>query len=247
MIRKYKKTTIAIAASALLAIILFFTLGEPGSSTDDSAKCESGTFETVVSSVGEIQAIKSLDILVPEALSQREIRVYWLKIIDMAPEGTMVKKGDYVATLDPGDVENELKRVNDQLERERNTREEAKLDSSLRLSSSRADIRNARDILADRQLKVEQSTFESKAFQRQAQIELDRTQRQLDQKIRNYQKQQRRLELNIERISNDISQTEKRLNLLLELKTGLKITAPADGMLLYAKSWRGIKIKVATK
>lgn len=244
MTPKRKKIALGAAIAAVAAIAAYWALGTSGKTNAQNAKCELGTFETAVTSVGEVQAVKTLDILVPDALAQRDIRVQWLKITDMVAEGTVVKKGDYVATLDPGDVDNELKRATENLDQLRNSMEEARLDSSLRLSSSRSDIRNASDGLLDKRLKVEQSTFESKAYQRQAQIELERAERQVEQKKRNYQKQQRRLELGIERIQNDIKQAEKRRQLLLELQQGLKVKAPADGMLLYAKGWRGTKIKV---
>ncbi|MFT3740103.1 MAG: efflux RND transporter periplasmic adaptor subunit [Breznakibacter sp.] len=241
---KRKKIAIGAAIACTVIAVASWLFGSSGQASANTAKCESGTFETTVISVGEVQAVKSLDILVPDALSQREIRVQWLKITDMAAEGTMVRKGDYVATLDPADVDSELKRANENSDQLRNSWEEARLDSSLKLSTSRADIRNASDDLIDKKLKVEQSVFESKAYQRQAQIELERTERQVEQKKRNHQKQQRRLELGIERINNDIKQAEKRRQLLLDLQEGLKVKAPADGMLLYAKSWSGSKIRV---
>jgi HlyD family secretion protein len=244
MIKKHKTKIISALAIATMAVLAWVFLGRNEASLDQTSKCEQGTFETTVSAIGEIQAVKSLDILIPEALNNRETRIYNLKIIDMVAEGTMVQKGDYVASLDPSDVETELKRILDNLTNEINAREEAKLDSGLRLSSLRTDLRNAKDALVEKQIKVEQSAFESKAYQRQASIELERATRELEQKKRNYQQQIRRHELILERRNNDVVQVEKKRDILLQLKDDLKIKAPSDGMLLYGKSWRGNKIKV---
>lgn len=244
MIKKHKKPIIIAVSVLTVAIILYRIFAAQAEKEGDTAKCEQGTFETTVSAVGEVEAVRSLDISIPEAMTDGDVRIYWLKILDLAAEGTVVKKGDYVASLDPGDVENELKRITDNLEQANNARESAKLDSTLKLSASRANIRNAIDGLTDKELKVEQSVYESKAYQRQAQIELEKAQRMVDQKKRNYKQEKRRHEVTLEWRNNDVAYHERRKKTMLDLKAGLKVTAPAGGMLMYANTWRGSKIKV---
>ena len=39
----------------------------------------------------------------------RDIRFFNIKIQDLIPEGTVVKEGDYIATLDRTDLNNSLK------------------------------------------------------------------------------------------------------------------------------------------
>lgn len=240
---RQKKIGIAIVAVVLLIVIITVirSCSAPSAMT---ATCKTAPFETVVTSVGEIQAVKSVDILIPDAMFNREIRIWQLKITDMVAEGTKVKTGDYVATLDPGDVESELKRAVESLEQQQSKKEESCIDSSLQLTTLRSDIRNAHDQLLDKELKIEQAKYESKAYQRQVQIEFDKAKRDFDKQKRTYQQEKRRLELGIERINDDIHEFETRRNLLLSLKDGLRVKAPSDGMIIYGKSWRGNKIKV---
>jgi len=240
---RQKKIGIAIAAVVLLAVVVAVirSCSEPSAMT---ATCKTAPFETVVTSVGEIQAVKSVDILIPDAMFNNEIRIWQLKITDMVAEGTKVKTGDYVATLDPGDVESELKRAVESLEQQQSKKEESCIDSSLQLTTLRSDIRNAHDQLLDKELKIEQAKYESKAYQRQVQIEFDKAKRDFEKQKRTYQQEKRKLELGIERINDDIHEFETRRNLLLSLKEGLRVKAPADGMIIYGKSWRGTKIKV---
>ena len=56
-----------------------------------------------------MQAKKSTDIFGPDFTQSRGIRVMDIKITDMVPEGTEVKEGDYVATLDRTTFDNSLK------------------------------------------------------------------------------------------------------------------------------------------
>jgi multidrug efflux pump subunit AcrA (membrane-fusion protein) len=243
MIRKHRKIIIPIGIIAVLGAI-FWIWGGNKTTDPNVTVCGKGVFETTVASVGEIEAVKTVDILVPDAMSNNDIRIYQLKIIDMVAEGTKVRAGDYVATLDPGDVESELKRAVENLEQQQNKKAEARIDSSLQLTALRSDIRNANDQMLDKQLKIDQSKYESKAYQRQVQIDYDKASRNYEQKKRNYQKEHRRQEIRIERISDDIAFYEKRRDLLLSLKNGLRVKAPVEGMVVYGKSWWGGKIKV---
>src|ERR1035437_2451290 len=50
-----------------------------------------------------------IDIIGPEFTQSRNIRAMDIKITDMVPEGTEVKSGEYVATLDRTSFDNSLK------------------------------------------------------------------------------------------------------------------------------------------
>lgn len=183
-----------------------------------TATCKTAPFETVVTSVGEIQAVKSVDILIPDAMFNREIRIWQLKITDMVAEGTKVKTGDYVATLDPGDVESELKRAVESSNSNKVKKKRAV--STAVYSSPRFAPTFATLTPADKELKIEQAKYESKAYQRQVQIEFDKAKRDFDKQKRTYQQEKRRLELGIERINDDIHEFETRRNSSYRSKMG---------------------------
>ena len=241
MTKKINKKFIWIGV-AIVVVIIIGLIVIPGSKnvSSDIAICEQGTFETAVSTVGQIEATQSIDITIPDALRDRRTRIWAIKIADLVAEGTKVKKGEFVASLDPTDVDNELKEVQDNLDQYQNSYESACLDSSLKLSGYRDAILSARDQLADKEIKVEQSKYESKAYQRQAQIEYERALREVDQKKRDLTSQKIKLKVGIQRIEDDIKYNQLRFDKLKELKAGLKIVAPADGMVIYGKNrWRG--------
>ncbi|MFO7929667.1 MAG: hypothetical protein R6U35_08370, partial [Candidatus Humimicrobiaceae bacterium] len=118
----------------------------------------------------------------------------------MVREGTKVDKGDYVASLDPSEVEEHIQSTEEALDMLNNNLENARMDSSLNLTDARDAIRRSNDEVLDKEIEVEQSQYESEAVQRQAQIGLERARRQLERNKRNYRQQQRKNEISIQRI-----------------------------------------------
>ncbi len=234
---------VAISSIALLLIVgLYLILSDD--KKQDVGVCEEMLFQTYIDVDGELQAANSSDISIPEELFSDQIRVWNMKITDLVPEGTRVNKGDYVATLDPSRVEDELKRMDERLKATRDQIQEIRLDSGVNLSNMRNEIQMAKDKLIDSQLKLDQSTFESKAYQRQAQIEVDKASRFCDLKDRNYDKSKRRFITQLERQQDDMDKNQTIRDLLISLKKGIKIMAPSWGIVMYAKTWRGKKIRV---
>ncbi|WP_016778824.1 efflux RND transporter periplasmic adaptor subunit [Anaerophaga thermohalophila] len=205
-----------------------------------------GKFEQYVTSIGELEAHKSTDILIPDVLTDRTVRIRDITINDLVREGTEVEKGDYVATLDPSGVEEHIKSTRETLDMLEANLEQARMDSSLNLSEARDAIRQAKDNVLDKEIKVEQSVYESKAVQRQAQIELEKAQRNLEQKKRNYRQLKRKNEISVQRIEEQFRQEENNLKILMQLKSDLIIRAPASGIVVYVREWNGEKRKVGS-
>lgn len=211
---------------------------------EELVEVEKGRFEYYVVSMGELEAHESKDILIPDVLLDRTVRIRRIAINDLVREGTEVKKGDYVATLDPSEVEEHIKSTQETLDMLLSNLENARMDSSLNLTDARDAIRRSRDDVMDAEIKVEQSVYESKAVKRQATIELEVARRSLEQKKRNYKQQQRKNELSIRRIEDNVRQEERQMETLLQLKRDLIINAPSGGVVVYAREWDGEKKKV---
>jgi multidrug efflux pump subunit AcrA (membrane-fusion protein) len=211
---------------------------------EDLVVVEKGRFEYYVVSMGELEAHESKDIMIPDALLDRTVRIRRLAINDLVREGTEVEKGDYVATLDPSEVEEHIKIYLETVDMLFGNLENAKMDSSLNLTDARDAIRRSRDEVMDSEIKVEQSVYESKAIQRQATIQLERARRHLEQKKRNYLQQKRKNELSVRRIEDNIRQEERQMETLQQLKRDLIIKAPSSGVVVYAREDDGEKRKV---
>ncbi len=209
-------------------------------------KVTRGTFETYITEIGELKAQKSLDILIPEVAFRRELDIWQMKILDIVEEGKIVQKGDHVATLDPTDVVEQLRDVDAKLDDYYNRLETAKLDSSLTLSAARDAIQKAKDDVLDKEIKVEQSVYESKAVQRQAKLELEQAKRYYERAKRDIEQSRRKLEVTIDRYNRKIQKYEKRKSLYMQLRSELDIKSPADGMIVYGMGYDG-RIRVGSR
>ena len=90
------------------------------------------------------------------------------------------------------------------------------------------------------------SKYEPPTTIRQAEIELDKAQRVLEQRERGYTKVLAQNRTDIYNQKYWISRVTKRVNDLEELLAGFIITAPSSGMVVYKKEWNGNKRKVGS-
>lgn len=230
----------------VLTLVIYALATREKEKEPDVVRVEQGLFEIIVSGTGELEAMESTNITIPDVLEDRSVRIRSIAINDIVREGTVVAPGDYVATLDPGDVEERIRSTEDAFEMYRNNLDNAKIDSSLVLSDARDEIRQARDLVLDQEIRLEQSVYESEAVQRQAQISLETAKRSLEQRQRNYSQLVRRHEMFIERAAENLKEQEDQMTVLQQLKRDLRITAPSNGLVVYARDGNDEKIRVGS-
>ncbi len=237
-----KKYLIATALIFLFAILLLIFW--PSSLSHETVGAQIAPFTMEVAAEGEVQALEFESINIPEVLGRRDVGIWRMKISNLVSEGTQVKKGDFVASLDPSEVEERLVRIMEKIEEQNNSLESAILDSTIQLMQKREDLTNAKDNLEESLIRVEQSQYESKATQRQANIALEKAQLDINANQRNYDKEVLRQKIRINRIKKHLNKDVEVKNLLEELKSQLRITSPSNGMVVYGRDYRGRKIKV---
>ncbi len=242
-----RKKKIIIAASALVAIMVLIGAKKfMGGKEYSYARVQQGVFETSIEVVGELFATSSTDIQLPELTRNDAINARQFKIIDVIQEGSIVKKGDWVVSLDPTETEENRRQAQDNLDKYYNNLENAKLDSNMILTEARNEITKAKDNLDDKILKVEQSSFESKAIQRQAVIEKETAERKLERTKRTYDQRRRKYVTQIRRYEENVRRLEKERDLYSELIRQLQVRATSNGMVVYTKGWDGNKIKTGS-
>lgn len=175
-----------------------------------------------------------------------EIRLAPLRITDMVPEGTIVKKGDYIAQLDKTEYDNTLKSYREQLTTLRSNLELRILDSAVVLTGLRDDIKNQIFLIGEAEMKYRNSQFEAPDIIRKAEINLDKAKRTLEQKERSYVLRQAQTLQNILNIQFQINQMDGTIKRLEELLSEFTVRAPEDGMVVYYKDQLGAKRKVGS-
>lgn len=235
-----------LIAAAMIAVVIVIALTSRNRTEDEYAVAEQGVFEISVTSAGELIAENSVDIKGPNIVRNRNFRAAPLKITDLVPEGTVVKKGDYIATLDRSGFSNTLK---DEQEIQRTNQSELEkkvLDTAVALSDLRDDIRNQYYTASEAKVKFDESKFEPPAAQRAAEITLDKEQRTFEQKKKIYALKKAQIRGEIDAIKLKVAAQQRKIDDLDSILAAFTVTAPADGMVIYKRDPMGKKITAGT-
>jgi multidrug efflux pump subunit AcrA (membrane-fusion protein) len=242
-----KKKTILITAISIgvisIALIIFNRIFTKEDISGLFAEAKKGKFEITVLATGELEAEKSVDIKGPEIIQNRNVRSSNLKITDMVPEGTEVKEGDFVASLDRTEFENTLRDLEENLTKQYANLEMVLLDTSLTMNNMRDQITNQIHVVNEAEIKLRNSQYETPTTQRQAEISLDKAQRDLEQLKRSYTLSEAQTKMKVRNQRIRIERLEERVRDYEDLISKLTIKAPSAGMITYKKDRLGRKRK----
>lgn len=229
----------SLAGAVLILVVWFIASRGTGEVAQIFVNPVRGQFLVTVATTGELQAKKSIDIMGPE--NARSANIWQMKITNIIPEGTVVKKGDFVADLDKSEIMSKFKDSQLSVQKLDAQFLQAKLDSALTLSQARDERVNLSYTVEEKRLASEQSAYEAPAMQRQAQIELERSQRAYEQAKQNYVTKKKQAIAKAQAAEADLLKERQRLELYQTTMVDFTIKAPADGMVIYAREWNGKK------
>lgn len=244
--KKTLYTTIIFIAAAFILLFALNRIGPKRTTNEFYTKVQKGQFEISVISAGELLAEKSVDIKGPEIAMGRDIRFFNIKIQDLIPEGTLVKEGDYIATLDRTDLNNSLKDAQDLLTTRQTNLDMKLLDSAVVLNDLRDGIKNQRFIVQEAAMTLHNSKYEPPTTIRQAEIELDKSQRSLEQLQRSYTQILAQNKTDIINQNYWVNKVSRRVKDIEEVLSEFTVKAPAPGMVIYKREWSGNKRKVGS-
>ncbi len=226
---------------ALLVAIFFLVKGSGESSKSQSDKLsvpvEVGPFNVYVNATGELKAKNSEKIRGPRQL--RNIGIWQVTISDIVPEGTLVKEGEYVATLDRTEIETKMRDVQTEIDKVQTQLDQTRIDTAIELRAIRDQLVNLEFSMRDKQLELEQSIYEPRSTQQRAEIELAKTKRDFEQLKKKYELSKTKAQAQVSEILASLRQLQNRMQQLQKVHAEFTIKAPKDGMVIYARSWRG--------
>lgn len=241
-----KKTVIITgitAAVIIVALIVFNKIASRKETAGQFTEAGNGKFEISISTTGELQAEKSFDIKAPEISMGRDVRANNIKITDLVPEGTEVMEGDWVATLDRSEFDNNLKDAYERLTELQTQLQTALLDTAVQMNNIRDQITNQQHTVSEAEIAYRNSKYESPEIRRQAEINYEQSKRVLDQLNRSYILKDAQTKVNIKNARWLIARITKRINDYEELLAGFVVKAPSSGMIIYKKDRFGRKRK----
>jgi len=224
---------------ALLAAAGWYLSGGKAESqlTDLTTTVKRGPFEIYAIATGELKAKNSVKISGPQGM--RSAGIYQTNITDLVTEGTVVEEGGYVATLDRTELQTKLRDAQTQIDLIETQLEQAKIDTAIELRGLRDELVNSKFAREERTLEVAQSKYEPQMVIRQAEIELERSDRDFGQLKSKYALTQERAVAKIAEIQAKLKQQTDKYKQLNGLSGDFTVKAPAAGMVIYARSWNG--------
>lgn len=243
-----KKHWIIAAIVTAVLIISFLIISRPKNETVAlTATVSRGPFEILVYSTGQLESENSDNILIPEKMNDRQIRISSLTITDMVDEGTYVDSGAYVATLDHQAVEEQRKLALDEMEKAFSEYEDGKIDSNLTLSNQRDLIVNARLDFEEKEIAVQESAYEAPSIQRKVEMDLDKAKRKLDQVKTAYELITQQETNKVTRRFINYKQVRERVDALNQLMDALIIRSPHAGIISYYQYPWGGTVKTGSR
>ena len=244
-----KRTLIVTSIIALVAIIILIVFNKITSKKDVAnlyAEAKKGEFSIIVTTTGELEAENSTDIRGPDFAQMRFIRGMDIKIQDLVPEGTEVKTGDLIATLDRTTFDNTLKDELDKLTTYETNLEMKTLDTAVNLSGLRDNIKNLTYAVEEAKITLQQSKYEPPTTIRQAEISLDKAERALDQAIKGYALRVEQAKSDMRTTRNTLNDQRRRVSDLQMVLSKFDIKAPSPGMVIYKRDRTGNKRKIGS-
>ncbi|NBP68728.1 MAG: HlyD family efflux transporter periplasmic adaptor subunit [Cytophagia bacterium] len=204
-----------------------------------------GEFRVEIETTGELEAKNSVKIMGPQSLSN--FQIWQVTIQDIINEGTVVKKGDWIATLDRSEFQNKYTAKQIELDKATSKFNQTQLDTTLTMRQSRDELINLAYAVDESRIVLEQSKFEPPASIKQAEINLDKAKRAYDQALENNKIKKKQNIEKMREVSAELRKVQAEFDGMTKVMESFNVLAPEDGMVIYEKGWDGKPIKAGSQ
>jgi HlyD family secretion protein len=242
------KRKILLGMSALVVVLIayFFINGKDGSEASSIlSSVKKGQFKVEIETTGELEAKNSVKILGPQAL--RNFQIWEVTIQDIISEGTVVKKGDWVATLDRSNFQTKYASKLIELDKANSKFNQTQLDTTLQMRQSRNELINLGYSAEETKIVLDQSKFEPPATIKQAEINLEKARRAYDQALENNKIKKKQNIEKMREVSAELRKVQSEYDGMTKVLESFNVLAPEDGMVIYQKGWDGKPIKAGSQ
>jgi len=239
---KFRSVLVALLAIAVVAAGWF--LLKPTQSKKENlqltTRVKKGEFKVKVTATGELQAKRSEKIMGPQGM--RTVGIWQTNITDLVAEGTLVKAGQYVATLDKTELTNKMRDAQTEIDKIMTQLEQAKIDTAIEMRGLRDQLVNLQFQKKEKDLQLEQAKYEPQSVIQQAKLDLERTERDYQQLLQKLELTKEKSQAKISEITTSLRLNQDKFSRLSELAGQFTVMAPKDGMVIYARNWDGSKV-----
>jgi HlyD family secretion protein len=242
-----KRNLIIAAGVGVILLVSFFVVrgDEETQAADILATVSKGEFRVEIETTGELEAKNSVKIMGPSGL--RNFQIWQVTIQSIVDEGTVVKKGDWVATLDRSEFQNKYTQKQIDFEKANSKFVQTQLDTTLQMRQSRDELINLKYGVDEKDIILQQSQFEPPATVKQAEINLDKAKRALEQALENYKIKKNQSIEKMREVGAELRKVQGEVTSMTQVLETFNVLAPEDGMLIYEKDWDGKPIKAGSQ
>lgn len=212
---------------------------------DILATVKQGKFRVEIETTGELEAKNSVNIMGP--ISIRDFEIWQLTIQNIVDEGTVVKKGDWVANLDRSEFQGKLNERYIELEKANSKFTQTQLDTTLQMRQSRDELINLKYEVTEKQIVLEQSKFEPPATIKQNEINYEKAVRAYEQAVENYKIKKNQNIEKMREVSAELRKVQNEATKMAAVSQSFTVLAPEAGMVIYTKDWNGKPMKAGSR
>jgi HlyD family secretion protein len=242
-----KRKILLGAGTLVVLLIAYFFINQKDSSEASSilSLVKKGQFKVEIETTGELEAKNSVKILGPQAL--RNFQIWEVTIQDIISEGTVVKKGDWVATLDRSGFQTKYESKQIELDKANSKFNQTQLDTTLQMRQSRDELINLGYSAEETKIVLDQSKFEPPATIKQAEINLEKAKRAYDQAQENNKIKKKQNIEKMREVYAELRKVQSEFDGMTKVLQSFNVLAPEDGMVIYEKGWDGKPIKAGSQ
>ncbi|TRX56067.1 HlyD family efflux transporter periplasmic adaptor subunit [Fulvivirga sp. M361] len=236
------KLIIGLGALAVILVAWLFMGDSNAENGDIFVEAKRGTFTVEVTTTGELEAQNSVKVMGPTGL--RAAQMWQVKIEHLVEEGTVVQKGDYIGRLDQSELSDKVQNRETELQQSLSKYTQTRLDTALELRAARDELVNLKYAVEEKEIILSQSQYEPPATIKQAEIDLAKAKRALDQAVENYKLKTQKAIAEMQEAAARLAEDQGKFDFLDRLKQQFTILAPESGMVVYHREWDGSKIGI---
>ncbi len=237
-----KNTALILHVIILLGALCLLQGCQAGASESGqmiTSEVKQGPFNIYVNATGELKAKRSVKIRGPQGM--RSVGIWQTAISDLIPEGSMVKKGDFVASLDKSELATKMQELQSEIEKIETQLAQSKIDTAIEMKEIRDEIANLEFSMQQEELEIEKNRFEPEMIIEQSKLKLQKSERDYAQLQEKLKLKEIQSEAKIGEHDAELRQKRIRMNQYETVAQQFTVTAPEDGMLIYDRNWNGSK------
>ncbi|MBL7870418.1 MAG: HlyD family efflux transporter periplasmic adaptor subunit [Cyclobacteriaceae bacterium] len=242
------RRNILIGAGVVGVLLIgYFILSgnKDGEAASIMATVNRGQFRVDIETTGELEAKNSVKIQGPSQL--RNFQIWEVTIQNIVNEGTVVKKGDWVATLDRSDFQTKFMAKQIELDKANSKFNQTQLDTTLQLRQSRDELINLNYAVEETGIVLEQSKFEPPATIKQAEINMEKAKRTYQQAVENYKIKKNQNIEKMREVNAELRKVQSEYDGMTKVLESFNVLAPEPGMVIYHRGWDGKPIKSGSR